>query len=84
MDTMDMVLAFELGTTLWVTIEHIANTLPATHILYAKLCTNDQKKRKKKEYHFTYSLVFVGGNFAKFRKIRRRNVFVFATFLLGF
>lgn len=73
---------FELGTTLWVTIEHIANTLPASHILCAKFCTNGKKKRKK-EYHFTHSLIFGGEKFAKFRK-RRRNVYVFATFLLGF
>jgi hypothetical protein len=65
-----------------VTIEHIANTLPASHILCAKFCTNG-KKRKGISFH-----KFLGfgsrENLPNFQK-RRREMYLFLPhFFLGF
>jgi hypothetical protein len=63
-----------------VTIEYIANTLPASHILCPKFCTNGKKKR---EYHFTYPLVSGGGNLPNFEK-EEEMYLLLPHFFLGF
>jgi hypothetical protein len=65
-----------------VAIEHTANTLPASHILCAKFCTNG-KKRKGISFHIFLGFGGRGGDLPNFKKEEEMYLFL-PHFFLGF
>jgi hypothetical protein len=65
-----------------VTIEHIANTLPASHIPCAKFRTNG-KRKEKRNIIFTHSLV-LGGGICQISKKEEEMYLFLPHFFLGF